>query len=82
MYILKHGLTFSGAIGLAAKSAGIIPGSPCRELGAGGPCRELGAGGPCSLLDPEPAAHAGPQTQFLQEGGTGVSSERDTTISI
>ncbi|XP_062340569.1 protein cramped-like [Osmerus eperlanus] len=89
----------SSAIDLAAKSAGIIPGSPCRELEAGGPCRELEAGGPCreletggpcreletggpcreleavgpcSLLAPEPAAHAGPQTQFLQEDGTGT----------
>ncbi|XP_071260836.1 protein cramped-like isoform X3 [Salvelinus alpinus] len=54
----------SSAIDLAAKSAGIIPGSPCRELEAPSP-----DGRPLSTSHPgvAHASHGPPQTQLLQQ---------------
>ncbi|KAM7372209.1 hypothetical protein PAMP_009392 [Pampus punctatissimus] len=49
----------SSAIDLAAKSAGIIPGSPCRELDA--PTVDDG-----SLIDTTPIVDAEPNSQLLQ----------------
>lgn len=52
----------SGAIDLAAKSAGIIPGSPCRELE--GPAPESSLMGADDTPPPVPAA---PEPELLQQ---------------
>ncbi|XP_041718401.1 protein cramped-like isoform X1 [Coregonus clupeaformis] len=61
----------SSAIDLAAKSAGIIPGSPCRELEAPSP-----DGRPLLLTSHPGVVHAGPgpsQTPLLQQASSEVS---------
>ncbi|XP_056263133.1 protein cramped-like isoform X2 [Pseudoliparis swirei] len=75
--------SLSSAIDLAAKSAGIIPGSPCRELNS--PAVDNGA-----LLHTTPIVDAEPDAQLLQhnvpENGhppssSGVTGGRDSILS-
>lgn len=65
----------SGAIGLAAKSAGIIPGSPFRELDS--PPVESS-----TLLDATPIVDAEPDSQLLQHNVPEVSSARNIMYSF
>ncbi|XP_014024074.1 protein cramped-like isoform X1 [Salmo salar] len=58
----------SSAIDLAAKSAGIIPGSPCRELKAPSP-----DGRPLSTSHPGVVHASPPQPQLLQQASSEVS---------
>lgn len=57
----------SGAIDLAAKSAGIIPGSPCRDLDS------LAVN--AAVLAATPIVDAAPDTQLLQQNVPVVRSE-------
>uniref|UniRef100_A0AAQ6IP07 Protein cramped-like n=1 Tax=Anabas testudineus TaxID=64144 RepID=A0AAQ6IP07_ANATE len=59
--------TLSGAIDLAAKSAGIIPGSPCRELDS--PAVDNDA-----LLPTAPLVDAEPDSELLQQNASEVRS--------